>query len=280
MKQILASAAVAASVLLAPAASAHQIWLNTTRFHSETARGAEGPLSAGVAYVGWGHRFPADGLPPADAVAPILLHGGGEARPLERSEEGFLTAPISVPAPGAYILTTSHAGGFFTMYKEEGAVKHTPASKEGLDDVLSSQYFEMTAKALFAVGDTDSNAFTEPVGQTVEIVPQTNPYRLVAGSETKLPVQVLLRGEPAAGAAVTVYHAAQVPGDEFVERLTADTEGAVEIALDREGVWMIVAVARTPLREEFEGKADEESYTASLTFEAQQQRGENGGREY
>jgi len=65
---------------------------------------------------------------------------------------------------------------------------------------------------------------------------------------------------------VTLYHACNVPGTEPVYTAQSDAEGRVEVTLDRPGAWMVKAAARKPLREAYEGKANEESYTATLTF--------------
>jgi hypothetical protein len=45
-----------------------------------------------------------------------------------------------------------------------------------------------------------------------------------------------------------------------------DPDGAFSVALPHGGAWMLKANVFAPLRPEFEGKADEESYTATLTF--------------
>jgi len=259
---LLACAACVAS------AHAHQLWLNATKYHIDNPVGSDGSIDAGVVYIGWGHQFPAEGLPEADKVAPTVLHApDGTSEALQRSDAGFLTAPLSVTSEGAYTVTSAYESGFFTMYRDDGEVKHALSPKEGMADVISSQYFEMCGKALVQVGEPGEGDFASATGQPIEIVPLRNPYTMTAGPEAELPVRVLLRGEPVSEAFVTVYHAAHVPGSEFVAKTETDSDGEASVSLDRSGAWMIVANARTPLRPEFEGKADEESYTATLTFQ-------------
>jgi uncharacterized GH25 family protein len=264
MKQALLAFAFVAG---ATTAQAHQLWINATQYYVDATAGEQTPITAGVVYIGWGHLFPADSLPDASRVGPTTLHlPGGTERALERSDEGFLTAPLTVETEGAYVLTANYESGFYTVYRDQGEVKHALSSKEGIDDVLTSLYFEMTGKALIQVGEPVSDEFSQPVGQRIEIIPLRNPYSLDSEPGAELPVRVLLEGTPVPGAAVTLYRAGHTPGDQPVAEMETDTDGEAAVVLDGTGQWMIVATARKPLRSEFEGKADEESYTATLTF--------------
>lgn len=257
---------IALALLAAPAASAHQLWLNTTRYIVQQGEGHGGHIHAGAAYVGWGHAYPADELPPHETLGPITVHApGGGTETVTRDTTGFLVAPLEFRGTGPHVLTIAHEGGFYTVYEEDGETKHAQTSKEGLDNVQVSQYFEMVGKTLVSVGETAETDFTAPVGQTIEIVPLVNPYTLKAGEGTKLPVRVLLNGEPAKNAFVDTIHAG-VPDGMFVQTVETNVTGRATVNLTHTGPWMIKATAKAPLREAFEGKANEESYTATLTF--------------
>jgi len=249
-------------------AHAHQLWVNATHYIVDvTEQDLSKITPAGVAYVGWGHNFPADSLPPADDLKPMtLIQPGGGSAPIRGAEEGFLAAPISVTKPGPYIVTVEHNGGYFTVHKEDGEVKHGQRTKEDLDHVLTSEYFEMMGKALVAVGDLDISAFTQPVGQLIEIVPATNPYTLTPGAETRLTIQIFLRGKPLEGATVTTFHVNQSVGESFVVDEPTNARGESTVALPHQGPWMIKATYRQPAPAHLANKTDEKSYTATMTF--------------
>ncbi len=109
-----------------------------------------------------------------------------------------------------------------------------------------------------------------PAGLPLEIVPLADP-----GSATPLPVRVLWRGRPLAGALVRAWNtplaSAWSPSDAAVRdsvgpRLEArtDTRGEARLALAAAGEWLIATVHMVPCAERRE--ADWESWWASLTF--------------
>ena len=74
-------------------------------------------------------------------------------------------------------------------------IHHKLGSKEGLEDVILSLYYENYAKAPINVGNSAPEAFSTPVGHGIEIVPLENPFLKKAGDYLKL--KVLHNGRPA-----------------------------------------------------------------------------------
>lgn len=116
-------------------------------------------------------------------------------------------------------------------------------------------------KAFVVVGEPDEGdplRWSE-VGQTLEIVPQSDPVTLARRGGT-LEVQVLFDREPLAGTKVTaVPEAAPAAG---VRSATTDEIGIVRFRLDRPGRWLVL-VAHRGRCEGCEGRAPE-SFSATL----------------
>jgi uncharacterized GH25 family protein len=104
---------------------------------------------------------------------------------------------------------------------------------------------------------TRDTSWSAPVGLALEIVPETDPTEVAAGS--KLVLRLLRGGAPLAGHPV----AAQPAGGKPVLART-DDEGRVTLVLDREGPWLIksTALRRRP------GSAEWESEFTTLTLAA------------
>ncbi|MFN6961348.1 MAG: DUF4198 domain-containing protein [Rhodocyclaceae bacterium] len=99
-------------------------------------------------------------------------------------------------------------------------------------------------------------AFTNPLGNGLEIVPASDPFALKPGD--KLTVRVLKNGQPVAGAPVA-YH-----GD---PRGETDADGRIAIRLRHGGLQLISSSAEVPVKD---GKADVELHAATLQFELPQ----------
>jgi uncharacterized GH25 family protein len=203
-------------------------------------------------------------------------HLGGETLPrneagIERfaSIRGASEAPVlgidgSDPAG---ILRPASAGGLVIAYRSErNPVTVDPArfaaylDLEGLPQVRPGrEVFSRCAKSLVAVGGLGGPALTRPVGLTLELVPEADPYALAPGA--KLSVRLLYEGRPLAGAMVMALDAtdAQTP-----RKIRSDKDGRATFTLPRSGAWLIKAVHMIPAARDT--GADWESFWASLTF--------------
>ncbi len=122
--------------------------------------------------------------------------------------------------------------------------------------------FSRCAKALLDVAPAgrEGAGFDRVLGFTLELVPEKNPYGLIAGGE--LPVRLLHDGKPLAGALVQ----ALLHGDPSVKAAArTDKAGRVRLRLPRTGFWLVKAVEMGPAPAGVD--AEWQSLWASLTFE-------------
>jgi hypothetical protein len=119
------------------------------------------------------------------------------------------------------------------------------------------------------IGSGQGSRATAPVGLTMEIVPLSDP---TVGSS--LPVRVLFRGQPLAGALVRAWNRPLVGGGPAdpaardslgpVVEVRTDSRGEARVAASRAGEWMVSAVHMEPSSDP--AAADWQSWWASLTF--------------
>jgi uncharacterized GH25 family protein len=206
---------------------------------------------------------------------------------------GPLPAETEVPIPGvsgadpAGFVRVGEAGLYTVVYRSHRTRIDLPPEKfdqalrlEGLERILelrqsrgeslkpSTEVFSRCAKALVLVGGTAAAAaptapaagFDRPVGMTLELIPEKNPYGLKPGEE--LPVRLLYQGKPLAGALVIALGLHQPDG-----RIAARSgkDGRVRLRLPESGFWLIKSVHMIPAP--YDTGVDWESLWASLTFD-------------
>jgi len=203
-------------------------------------------------------------------------HLGGETLPRnEAGIERFATIRGTSEAPvlgidgsdPAGILRPTSPGGLVIAYRSERNPVTVDAAKftayldlEGLPRVKPGrEVFSRCAKSLLAVGGLGGPALTRPVGLTLELTPETDPYTLGPGAS--LSVRLLYEGKPLAGALVMALDAtdAKTP-----QKIRSDKDGRATFTLPRSGAWLIKAVHMIPGARDT--GADWESFWASLTF--------------
>jgi hypothetical protein len=149
----------------------------------------------------------------------------------------------------------------FNAYAEHEGL--TPAlSKRKLDGTSATrgrELYSRRAKALVQLGNKATDNATQPIGQTLEVVPERNPYALADG--TPLPIRIFYRGLPLAGASVVM------------ERLDGQTahgapaitnaDGRVSFPLVKDGRWRVGVVWTQPI---VHPRAEFDTVFSSLTF--------------
>lgn len=120
-------------------------------------------------------------------------------------------------------------------------------AKEGLAAVLADreragtsgqpgrELYSRRAKALIQVGNTITDNVLQPIGHTLEIVPERHPYAL--GSDRQLPVRVLFRGQPLANALIDLTDLES--GDEPMAGQRTDADGRAMFEIPERGNWKI-----------------------------------------
>ena len=159
---------------------------------------------------------------------------------------------LLVPKGEASVITMTVDDGFWVK-TIMGLKKGT--KREGRKRVIESYQAMDCSKAILAWGEAVGN----PLGLKLEIVPLQNLFEVKAGQ--KLPVKVLLDGEPLANV--------EVESIEHTRTAKTDAKGIAEVPLSGEGLKVITARHRMPLKGNPD--ADALKLTATLTF------GEKGG---
>jgi uncharacterized GH25 family protein len=256
----------------APAA-AHDFWIVPSTFHPVPG----GPLAVRLRV---GEHLRGDPVPrDLKMIERFALVGPAAERPLMGPDAAEPAGFAALPGPGLYQI----------VYRSRRERVDLPAAKfedylalEGLDSISalrrsrgesakpSTEVFSRCAKSLIVAGGAGTGSagsdagFDRPAGLDLELVPEKNPYQLAPGAE--LPVRLLYRGKPLAGAmvfALGLRHADKAAPDRIAGRTGRD--GRVALRLPEGGFWLIETVHMIPAPPET--GVNWESLWASLTFD-------------
>ena len=115
------------------------------------------------------------------------------------------------------------------------------------------------AKTFVSVGEHGNDrSWAEPVGMTLEIVPEKDPTKLRPGDE--FPVRVLKNGMPLSSFSLGIVH----EGNSHGEVRKTDAEGRITFRITRSGRWLLRG---TELRQSARPGVDWESDFTTLTIE-------------
>ncbi|MEN7344033.1 MAG: DUF4198 domain-containing protein [Pseudomonadota bacterium] len=132
-------------------------------------------------------------------------------------------------------------------------------TRNRLEDSVGKERYSRRAKTLIQNGDAFDTYVTQPIGQTLEIVPAVNPYAL--GTGESLPITVLYQAKPLASATVKIENLT-ISGVGVVEALS-DAAGQVALPFARHGDWKVTVVWGVPTDD---AETIYETIFASLTF--------------
>ena len=261
-------AALSAALVLPASAGAHDFWLLPQAFEVEEP--GEVPVRFAVGHAGdvnaWNLRW--------DRVAALRLHGEGQPvdlQPYLTPTRGMIPGQARVPlsAPGTHVVAFESNHSFSEL---EAAKFNDYAEEEGLTPILEAreragqteangrELYSRRAKALIQVGGEATDDALRPLGHSLEIVPDANPYAL--GEDRTLGVRVLFRGAPLAGAKIDV--SALGTGEAPYAKVVTDEEGRATFEVPEGGAYRINTVWGTPIPPG--GAAEFETFFASLTF--------------
>ena len=151
----------------------------------------------------------------------------------------------------------------FNAYAEhEGlALALDTRKRTGATNTNGRELYSRRAKALVQVGSKPTSNVTVPIGQTLEIVPDKNPYSLRAGEPLRL--RIWFHGAPLAGASVVLERL----GKDAVHGvpIISDTDGYVAFRIGAGAAWKANVVWSDPI---VDPRADFETIFCSLTFGA------------
>lgn len=269
MKRITAGLAAVLLAVVSTEATAHDFWLEPQSF-----RIAAGEPASITLQVGDGAERQRSPMPLRRITRFGVVSPGGAYADLRAAlllGQGDADARLPLPAPGVHVvmLETDNGGRSqlpadrFNAYLEAEGLTSIIAHRRaaGQSGAAASERYGRRAKMLIQVSDGGaSSAVTRPLGMTLEIVPQADPYAPSAGGE--LPVRVLYEGEPLAGALVKL--ADLDAGGEVREARRTDAEGGAVFKAPGRGAWRLNVVWSKvlPAGED----ADFETVFSSLTF--------------
>ena len=254
---------IAAAIATASPALAHDVWMQADRFQVPV--GTEVPYRV---FVGHGAaREPWD--VPGDRVASLRSIGRDGSIVLNPVKSSI--GKIRFQKPGTYIVAMVSN----TTLSDLPSLRFNDyAASEGLTPAITlrerlrqtgqngREVYSRRTKMLIKVG-SGRNAelhVTQPVGLSLEIVPQRDPFVTKAGQP--LPVQILYQGRPLAGATVKLNNL-DADAQPIAKGLT-DQTGTVAFPHPGTGRWQFNVVWTRPII----GSRDAEFETtfSSLTF--------------
>lgn len=263
------SALVLALAVCATPAAAHDFWLQPNDYWVEAGTAAAATLQVGHGPARQRSPIPAERITALRSRGPAGIvdrrPGLRLGRPTEDAEFRFSEAGTHVLALETNnALSNLPAIRFNDYIKAEGltAAIDWRAQTETSDEP-GRELYSRRAKALVQVGPPHGKPqpqVTEPLGLSLEIVPERNPYELQA--DEKLPVQVLYNAQPLAGALVklTDLHADEKP----VETHVTDAGGQAAFTVPHRGSWLLNVVWTVPLPAN--RQADSLTTFSSLSF--------------
>jgi uncharacterized GH25 family protein len=243
---------------------AHDFWIDPSSFRPA-------PGQRVVVRLRVGQHFRGDPVPrdPSLLQRFAVVGPGGSETPVPGVPNAEPAGFATVASPGLALITYASGrspvaldGAKFETYLADEGLEAVSAAraKKGQTGAAVQEVFSRCAKSFLAVGGTGGPGYDRVLGLTLELVPEKDPSGLQPGAD--LPVRLLYRGKPLAGALV-----AALPRDQPDARVTARTDaaGRARLRLDRPGVWLVKAVHMIPAPAGT--GADWESFWASLTFE-------------
>lgn len=231
-------------------AQAHMFWLNVNHFNAKVGE----PVQVDI---GFGHKFPQDEEIKGERLAFIkaVAPDGKQVALKKISTSRYEFVP---QAPGVYVISTQMVPGFVTRTRKGMKL----GSKKGVPDANFCFHFEMAAKTLLSVGNP-KQGFERRTRSTLEIIPLKRLNTLKTGDT--LPVKVMFQGKALKGAEVRFTHDGWPdPNKPFATLGKTDTQGKIQVKLDKAGRWLLTASHKTQYSDPEE--CDENLYSSSLTY--------------
>jgi uncharacterized GH25 family protein len=259
----LAPLVFAALVLCGVPLLAHDMWIEPTTFSPEIGQVVSVRFRVGQDLLG--DPMPLD----PSLVNQFVVRDAAGLRPVVGREGRDPAGLVRVASPGLLAIgyhsnpsAIEMAAEKFNLYlKEEGldAVSAARASRNETG-TAAHELFSRCAKSLVFSGSASEAQVDRPLGFTLELVAERNPYAVRPDQD--LPVRLTYENRPLAGALVVAMNRAN-PAEKLSAR--TDKDGRVRFKLHPGGMWLIKAVHMVPAAAGTH--AEWASFWASLTFE-------------
>ncbi len=251
------------AALLCGPVLAHDFWIEPGNFAPQLGETVSVRLRVG-------ERLQGDAVPFVPAwVNQFIVHDGANRRSVSGRSGTEPAGALRVVNPGLHVVGYhSHASRvelpadkFDAYLVEEGldAVAAARALRRSTGSMVRERFIRC-AKSLVLAGAPGDEQGDRQLGFPLELIAQSNPYRLLAG-ET-LTVLLKFQNRPLAGALVVAMNSLN-PAD--TQRQRSDDAGRARFRVPPGGLWLVKAVHMVPAAAD--EAADWTSYWASLTFE-------------
>ncbi len=244
-------------------AAAHDFWIEPSTYRPRVGQAVSIGLRVGDHFKGQPVVRTPDRI-----VKFVSVRLGGES-PIPGRAGTDPAGLVRFTAPGTHVLgyrgnrafTEMEADGFKKYLEEKGLETILARRAElGQTDRKVREAYSRCSKSLIRVGDAAGGGGDRPIGFTLEILAESDPYEKAAGSD--LSFRLAYEGRPLPGALVTATR--QGARDEPLSART-DAGGRVRFTLGEAGSWLIACVHMIEAPEGVD--AEWESLWASLTFE-------------
>lgn len=241
---------------------AHDVWIEPTTFSPALGDIVGMRLRVGQDFLG-------DPLPRDPAlINQFVVEDADGRRPVVGRNGGDPAGFLRVATPGLLVVgyrsnpsAIEQTAEKFNQYLKEEGLEAVAALRARRGQAgPGREIFSRCAKSLVLSGPASQRQGDRPLGFTLELVAERNPFMMEIGQE--LPVRLTYENRALAGALVVAINRSQ-PSEKLTAR--SDKDGRVRFRLPRAGMWLIKAVHMV----EAPAGADAEwvSYWASLTFE-------------
>jgi len=243
--------------------TAHDIWIDPTTFSPESGQIVGVRLRVGQDLLG-------DPLPRDPAlINQFVFEDASGRKPLVGRDGADPAGFLRVATPGLLVIGYHSNASAVELTPEKF---HQYLKDEGLDAVAAlrarrnetgakaHEIFSRCAKSLLLSGAAKEEQSDRPLGFTLELVAERNPYAISAGQE--LPVRLTYENRPLSGALVVAMNRRN-PAQKLSAR--TDGDGRVRFRLPVGGMWLVKAVHMVPAPAG--ANAEWASFWASLTFE-------------
>ena len=250
-------------VLGAPSSlGAHDLWLEPATFLPQPGQIVALRLRVGQDFLG--DPLPRDArlvrefvVEDSEGRKPVIGRDGSDPAGFIRASDPGLLVVGYHSTPSVVELTPDK----FAQYIEEEGLDEVAARRraEGSSQRGGRDAYTRCAKSLVLLGPPSASQTDRPLGMTLELLAESNPYLLKDGDT--LPLRLLYRQAPLKGTLVVAINKRHP-----MQKLTArtDAHGRVRLPLTRGGAWLIKAVHMVPAAPG--AGAEWDSYWASLTF--------------
>ena len=254
---------VAVIALSSAPVSAHDLWIEPTTFAPQLGETVGVRLRVGQDLLG--DPVPRD----ATLVNQFVVEDAAGRKPVVGRHGADPAGFFRVTTPDLLVIgyssnpsATELTADKFNQYLKEEGLDTVAALRAQRNETgtKARELFSRCAKSLVLSGSPNAEQGDRPLGFTLELVAERNPYSLRADED--LPVRLTYKNRPLADALVIAMNRRN-PSEKLAAR--TDNLGRVRFQLQPSGMWLVKAVHTVPAAAG--SHAEWESFWASLTFD-------------